>query len=354
MVFISHSSEDADLAKELTKLLEGSFAFPPGSIRCTSVKGYELPGGTPTVAVLRQEIVLSVVVGLMTPNSIRAAWPLCEVGAAWGLGKNLIPLLAGGVSYRDIPEVIQGSNALDAANESDVQNLLNTLEKDIDGLCAQPRGKASEALKEFLEYVRLIPQHNFAPPEQWMGRDKMINDPKYRLQWSDIRKDCKSELLVWGWSCRNVINAKSRDAFSALAHDGVKIKLLILDLAAVERATALNFGPVCNTTSDDTIKDIREGVRFLDDFRTNHPGLAGARQNVELRKTKWVMTWSGVAIDPENTTGRLQIEFFHYNDPYGAGVHLDTRLNLLLTQSSPFYTGFWKSIDAMWEEAVPF
>jgi len=73
------------------------------------------------------------------------------------------------------------------------------------------------------------------------------------------------------------------------------------------------------------------------------------KPRVQVRATKWFMTWSGVAVDPESDDGVIQLEFYHYGNP--AGNHLDDRLNLVLTKQSPFYEGFWNSLSKMWSHA---
>jgi hypothetical protein len=64
------------------------------------------------------------------------------------------------------------------------------------------------------------------------------------------------------------------------------------------------------------------------------------------------MSWSGIAIDPDQRDGLLQVEFYHYLNPYGPKVdHLAQRPNLILRKESSFFIGFWKSLDAMWRAA---
>ncbi len=65
------------------------------------------------------------------------------------------------------------------------------------------------------------------------------------------------------------------------------------------------------------------------------------------------MAWSGIAIDPKEENGLLQVEsyLYHYGDSVGAGNHLDFRPNLLLTPESQLYEPFWYSLDRMWGEA---
>jgi hypothetical protein len=52
-IFVSHSSEDVEMATKLVLLLEASVAIPDRSLRCTSVPGYKLEAGDDRAEVLR-------------------------------------------------------------------------------------------------------------------------------------------------------------------------------------------------------------------------------------------------------------------------------------------------------------
>ncbi|MDH3233824.1 MAG: toll/interleukin-1 receptor domain-containing protein, partial [Alphaproteobacteria bacterium] len=98
-VFISHSSRDTNLAKSVIDLLRSALNLPASEIRCTSVPGYKLPGGAETDNQLRSELLEApVFVGLVTEAGMASAYVLFELGARWGAKKQLIPLLAPGVS----------------------------------------------------------------------------------------------------------------------------------------------------------------------------------------------------------------------------------------------------------------
>jgi hypothetical protein len=102
-IFISHSSLDQGVAESLIDFLEAGLTAPRGTIRCTSVHGYKLEGGDDGPDVLRQDLNdCSVVLGLITPNSLRSAYVLMELGAAWALGRKAIPLLAPGTPRPDL------------------------------------------------------------------------------------------------------------------------------------------------------------------------------------------------------------------------------------------------------------
>lgn len=93
-LFISHSHQDEELAKRMVDLLDKALKIDTDEVRCTSVPGYDLSGGDPSAEVLKKNLQdCDVVIGLITPKSLSSSFVLFELGAAWGLGKRLIPFL---------------------------------------------------------------------------------------------------------------------------------------------------------------------------------------------------------------------------------------------------------------------
>lgn len=118
-IFISHSSEDEKLAELLVDLLRSAFLLPAEDIRCTSVEGHKLPGGADVEDQLRDEILgAKTVIGLISSVSFNSAYVLFELGARWGIQRNLIPLLAHGTSPSILKGPISGYNALMCDNNS--------------------------------------------------------------------------------------------------------------------------------------------------------------------------------------------------------------------------------------------
>lgn len=127
MVFISHSSKDADLALALIELLKAGLGLLPNQIRCSSVDGYRLPVGVNTEARLREEVnAAHVVIGLITPSSLSSAFVMFELGARWGANQFLAPLLAG-VPPSGLSGPLSLLNALSANNEAQLHQLLEDI-----------------------------------------------------------------------------------------------------------------------------------------------------------------------------------------------------------------------------------
>ena len=124
-IFISHSSFDVELAKLLIDLMRKSLNLRSTDIRCSSVDGYRLPGGVPTDRRLRAEVHdAELVIGLITPNSLKSIYVSFELGARWGADRPMIPLLASGATSEHLGGPLAGINALDCSNESQVNQLV--------------------------------------------------------------------------------------------------------------------------------------------------------------------------------------------------------------------------------------
>lgn len=127
-VFISHASEDKDLAAALVELLRSALDIPADKILCTSVDGFRLRAGTDTDEALRAAVLQSTtLVGIISPASQKSSYVSFELGARWGTNKHLIPLTARGVSPGDLEGPLAGKNALDCSRRPGVQQLIGDL-----------------------------------------------------------------------------------------------------------------------------------------------------------------------------------------------------------------------------------
>ena len=124
-VFISHSDNDIEVAKLLIDLLRMALQLRSDEIRCTSVDGYRMPGGASIDERLRTEVHdAELLIGLITPASLRSAYVIFELGARWGAEKPMIPLLASGATPEDLEGPLSGINALDSSVDGQVHQFL--------------------------------------------------------------------------------------------------------------------------------------------------------------------------------------------------------------------------------------
>jgi hypothetical protein len=112
-VFISHSSADVAIARELINLLRSAIpALPPEAIRCTSVPGYRLEGGAKTDDQIPKELLgAAVFIGLLSRGAVQSTYVLFELGARWGAQKYLVPLTVAGMRPSELKPPLSGLNA---------------------------------------------------------------------------------------------------------------------------------------------------------------------------------------------------------------------------------------------------
>lgn len=92
-LFISHSSKDRELIKTLVEFLQMGMGISRGEIFCTSYPE-ELPTGEQFIEVIKKEMInCEVVFFVITDEFLRSQFCLTEMGAAWGLGKRIYPLM---------------------------------------------------------------------------------------------------------------------------------------------------------------------------------------------------------------------------------------------------------------------
>ena len=108
-VFISHSGlpEDMALASKIGNLLTDRL-----DARVFSTE--ELSAGENWEGKLRNQLAeADVIVAILSPNAVKSTWVLHEIGAAWGMGKPIIPVVTNRNVLRKIPLSLEAMPALE-------------------------------------------------------------------------------------------------------------------------------------------------------------------------------------------------------------------------------------------------
>src|SRR5258708_17629852 len=127
-IFISHSSQDQHLADALTELLKNAMEIDPQAIRCTIVEGHGLPAGVNSGEQLKEELLgAKSFIALLTPHSLSSTWVLFEMGARWGKGLKLIPILAAGLTHKQLGGPLPDIHAISCESDSDLHKLVRIL-----------------------------------------------------------------------------------------------------------------------------------------------------------------------------------------------------------------------------------
>lgn len=124
-VFVCHASEDKPLVEGVVALLQSALRLDPATIRCTSVDGHRLPGGTKTNDRLRQEIQRAdCFICVVSPSALASFWVVSELGCRWGTDRPIVPLLAAGTSGDLLDGPLADFSALKADNASELRQLV--------------------------------------------------------------------------------------------------------------------------------------------------------------------------------------------------------------------------------------
>jgi hypothetical protein len=187
-VFISHSSKDTALAGQLIALIRLALNLPEAEIRCTSVPGYKLPGGAETDNQIREEVLSALVfIGLITEAGLASAYVLFELGARWGTKKQLIPLMAPGVSPTILEGPISSFNALSCDNAADLHQLLSEIASVLGIELGSPAAYQNE-----LELITTFP-----PPAPLAGSRRSISEVPQKAvdELAELRSEAVHEIL---------------------------------------------------------------------------------------------------------------------------------------------------------------
>ena len=101
-IFISHATKDKTLVEEIIELIE-SIGVESEKIFCSSFEGYGIPLGENFLEQIKQELSSEVLVlFVLTQNFYESKICLCEMGAAWALSKNHVPIVVPPLNYIDM------------------------------------------------------------------------------------------------------------------------------------------------------------------------------------------------------------------------------------------------------------
>jgi len=197
-IFLSHAATDEKLASALVDCIFSCMVLEDEEVRCTSVPGHKLPIGGDSSTILRDELSeTGVVIGLLTQNSIVSSWVLFELGATWGAGKNLQPLLADDVDYSDIPGPLAGCHAGKLAEKNDLVQFFEELRKVV-GAKARSSAKIDSAISQLVKANSQYSKVSLTPkPPKKVKAKSGIPDPTISgMKYSELKTILKKEKVV--------------------------------------------------------------------------------------------------------------------------------------------------------------
>ena len=155
-VFISHASLDLIVVEEVIDLLE-LIGLEPSQIFCTSFEGYGIDLGENFLDKIKEQLTSNMlVIFMLSENFYKSPVCLCEMGAAWVLTKNHIPILIPPMDYKDLRGVIPGTQGLKINDPMK----LNSLKAKIESLfCIENKASMSTWERKRDKIVARIEKH---------------------------------------------------------------------------------------------------------------------------------------------------------------------------------------------------
>lgn len=197
-IFISHSSSDTIFVEKLIELLRSSLNISAQRIRCSSVDGYRLSVGVNTDEQLRKEVHdAEILIGVITPFSMKSAYVLFGLGARWGAKRKMFPVLACGADPSILGGPLKAVNSLDCNSVSQIHQLIdeisNTLQisKESPALYQNQIDQLIKANDEMKLRSKSQNGHNgliFDDGVYWKKNGEKIDGPFCQLCWDRDQK----------------------------------------------------------------------------------------------------------------------------------------------------------------------
>lgn len=150
-VFISHSTQDSEIAEAVCEVLTKALALSSDRVRCTSVAGHRLPPGAHVDDQLKQEIIeATAFIGIITDVSIESAYVLFELGARWGAKRHLAPLLASGADSAMLKGPLSAFHAASCDDAAGIHELIESIAE----VVGKPRGSPAGYQKQLDALLR--------------------------------------------------------------------------------------------------------------------------------------------------------------------------------------------------------
>jgi hypothetical protein len=128
VIFISHSSADKPVIDDFFDLLQTGCDLRREDIFCSSVEGAGIKTGADFIRWIQDHLnTSSLIILFLTPSYNASKFCLAEMGAAWGIGKDVFPLVVPTIE-RDAGSVMVGKQTA-IVNETGLDDLRDVIAK---------------------------------------------------------------------------------------------------------------------------------------------------------------------------------------------------------------------------------
>lgn len=179
-IFISHAVKDKLLAEEVVDLLQTGLNLDVSTIFCSSSPGLGIPSGVHFVDYIKRQMQgPKVVIALITPNYFESQFCLSELGAAWAMSHQLLPLIVPPLRFKDVQGVLLGIQLTPLDNASCLTEIRDQLIETLDialknkRLGAHWESKRDKFLRKLPKLLKKLPEPKHVSAA---AHDKVVND----------------------------------------------------------------------------------------------------------------------------------------------------------------------------------
>ncbi|MER8855643.1 TIR domain-containing protein [Mesorhizobium australicum] len=148
-IFLSHAAVDKPLVEAFEMLLARSMGLTAASIFCSSLEGQGVRKGVNFVDAIRAKVVgAKAVVALITPAYLDSAFCMAELGAAWALKTQRLPIVVPPNTFKIMEATLLGITGVKIDNQDALSQAFEELAESIEGTAATA-GVRARAMREF-------------------------------------------------------------------------------------------------------------------------------------------------------------------------------------------------------------
>ena len=137
-IFISHAVSDKILAEHLVNFLTEAIGVPADSIFCSSVEGYGVPLTKDFNLYIKDKIKHpKLVILLMTETYMERPFCLMELGAAWSLSHDALPIIVPPIEFGTVVKTLGLTQGWNIKQESGLNDIRSVIKKA--GIQLEPR-----------------------------------------------------------------------------------------------------------------------------------------------------------------------------------------------------------------------
>lgn len=233
-IFVSHAVNDKPLADAFVDLLQTGLNLGYDEIFCSSLEGLGIPAGENFIEHIKNQIQSpKLVVAIISKNYLASQFCMCELGAAWAMSHNLLPLLVPPLKYSDVQGVLKASQIVRIDDENGLSQFANGIDDNIQEIKVNiPRWnvKSKKFVQNFPARLKeckapsIIPtaEHDALKEELEKTKEALVESDDENERLTALVKDlekCKDKLEV------QVVRKKhscEEDEFDSLAHTASK------------------------------------------------------------------------------------------------------------------------------------